>query len=112
MREVEKAWGRELIIVNCDKYCGKLLCLNKGAESSYHQHFKKQETFFCLEGQVALNIENRNYILKPYSMPKTVFPASLHKFRGITSALIIEFSMPHDDKDVYRVSESKARVSE
>ena len=108
MKQVNKAWGRELIIVNCDKYCGKLLYLDKGAESSYHQHINKQETFFCLEGQVALTIEGRDYMLNPYSRPKTIEPERLHSFRGITSAVIIEFSTPHDDSDVYRLTQSKS----
>lgn len=107
MKEVNKTWGRELIIVNCDKYCGKLLYLDKGAESSYHQHINKQETFFCLEGQVALTTGGRNHTMKPFSKPKTIMPQQLHSFRGITSAVIIEFSTLHDDSDVYRITESK-----
>jgi len=108
IKEVKKAWGRELIIVNCDKYCGKLLYLDRGAESSYHKHINKQETFFCLEGQAALVIEGKDYMLNPYSRPKTILPGALHSFMGLTSAVIIEFSTPHDDSDVYRVTQSRA----
>ena len=47
-KEVKKVWGKELWIVNCDKYCGKLLYLDKGATSSYHYHKEKQETFYVI----------------------------------------------------------------
>lgn len=107
MKEVEKVWGKELIIVNCDKYCGKLLYLDKGAESSYHRHTNKQETFFCLQGQVALTIEGRDYMLNPFSRPKTIKPGQLHGFRGVTDSLILETSTCHEDRDVVRKTESK-----
>ncbi len=107
MKEVKKVWGHELWVVNCPEYCGKLLYLDEGAESSYHKHLRKKETFFCLEGQVALTTEGRNYTMKPFSKPKTIMPQQLHSFRGITSAVIIEFSTLHDDSDVYRITESK-----
>ncbi|GAI09553.1 unnamed protein product, partial [marine sediment metagenome] len=66
MKEVEKVWGNEVWIVNCPLYCGKFLYLDKGAESSYHYHKEKQETFYCLKGQVALTIEGRDYMLNPF----------------------------------------------
>lgn len=106
LKEVNKGWGKELIIVN-DIYCGKLLYLDKGAESSYHKHLQKQETFFCLEGQVALTIEGKDYMLNPFSRPKTIRPKTLHSFRGITDAVIIEFSTHHEESDVVRLTESK-----
>jgi len=108
MREVKKVWGKEVIVVNNDKYCGKFLCLDKGAESSYHRHLKKQETFYSLKGQATLTIEGKDYMLNPYSRPKTIKPGQLHGFRGIIDSLILEISTHHDDKDVYRISGSKS----
>lgn len=108
--EVPKAWGREKIIVNNAKYCGKLLYLNQGAESSYHKHERKQETFFALEGQVALTIEGRSYMLNPFSRPKTIMPGEFHCFRGITDATIIEFSTHDSPEDTFRLTESKGVV--
>lgn len=107
LKEVKKAWGKELWIVNCPRYCGKLLYLDKGAVSSIHYHKEKQETFFCLEGQVALSIEGKYYTLTAFSRPKTIKPGQKHSFSGITNALIIEFSTPHHEKDVVRLTESK-----
>lgn len=47
-------WGHELWIENNEKYCSKLLILNKGFESSWHYHKRKDETFVVIEGQVSL----------------------------------------------------------
>ena len=105
--EVPKKWGKEYWVANCEEYCGKLLILNKGAESSYHYHKKKKETFYCLKGQVALTIEGKDYMLNPFSRPKTILPEMKHGFRGITKAIILEVSTHHEDFDVYRLTESK-----
>lgn len=110
MKEVKKVWGEELWIVNNDKYCGKLLFLNKNAISSYHYHKIKQETFYILKGQIALTIEGKDYMLDSRSSPKTIMPNQKHKVYGITSSVILEVSTPHDDKDVFREVESRAML--
>jgi len=56
MKTVDKDWGRELWIVNNDKYCGKILELNKGYRCSIHYHKIKDETFYILEGRVLMEI--------------------------------------------------------
>ena len=107
LQEVEKTWGKELWIVNCLEYCGKLLSLSKGALSSLHFHKEKKETFYALKGQVALTIAGKDYMLSPFSRPKTIKPLQVHSFRGITDATILEISTHHDDSDVFRLSGSK-----
>lgn len=109
--EVSKKWGREIWTVNCPLYCGKLLYLDKGAQSSYHYHRQKKETFYCIEGQVGLTIEGRDYMLNPFSRPKTIEPGQRHSFIGITNSTIIEISTHHDDNDVIRLSVSKGARS-
>jgi len=104
---VPKVWGEEVIIVNCEKYCGKLLFLEKGAESSYHYHKEKQETFFALNGQVGLTIDGKGYMLNPFARPKTIRSGVKHSFRGLTKAVILEVSTFHSDNDVVRETESK-----
>lgn len=108
IKRVEKAWGWELWIVNCPEYCGKILQLNKGAVSSVHFHKVKKETFYCIDGQAVLTLEGKDYMLNPFSRPKTILPNQKHQFRGISQALIIEISTHHDDKDIVRLSESHA----
>lgn len=105
---IDKVWGEEIWLVNCAEYCGKLLVLDKNAESSYHYHPKKQETFYCIEGYVVLTIAGKEHILAPFTRPKTITPGEPHSFKGITEAVILEISSFHDDTDVVRLTSSKA----
>jgi len=106
VRNVEKKWGSEVWLVNNKEYCGKLLYLQQEAESSYHYHNIKRETFYCLQGQVDLRVEGEHYQLNPFAEPITVEPGEKHSFYGVTEAVIIEISTHHDDKDVVRITES------
>ena len=50
-RVVEKGWGREVIFVSNDMYCGKLLCFDEaGQRGSMHFHMKKHETWYVQSG--------------------------------------------------------------
>ena len=40
---VPKGWGNEIIFVNNELYCGKLLCFKAGAAFSMHYHMIKDE---------------------------------------------------------------------
>lgn len=107
IKVVPKVWGEELWLVNSDKYCGKLLTINRGAESSYHYHKQKEETFYCLYGQVGLTVEDQGYELNPFSSPKTIEAGEKHSFTGLMDSVLLEVSTPHSEDDVYRLSESK-----
>lgn len=107
IKVVPKVWGEEWWLVNNDKYCGKLLKVDRGAESSLHYHPVKQETFYCLDGQVGLIISGKSYMLGPYSRPKTIMPLEAHMFTGLIKSVILEISTHHDDNDVVRLSESR-----
>jgi len=108
MKEVKKVWGKEVWIVNCEEYCGKLLYLDKGAVSSMHYHKIKQETFYALSGQTALTIEGKDYMLNPYSRPKTIYPKQKHQFRGFSEGIVIlEISTHHSGEDVIRLTNSQ-----
>ena len=106
IKEVKKVWGKERWIVNCDKYCGKLLYVDKGAKSSCHYHKVKQETFYSLEGQVCLTIDGRDYMLNPFSRPKTIMPNQEHSFTAFCNSVIMEISTEHKEDDVVRLAES------
>ena len=104
---VPKVCGEELWLVNSDKYCGKLLTINKGAKGSYHYHKIKEETFFCLYGDVLLTIQGEEHHLGSTSNPITVNAGDMHSIEGIRESVILEVSTPHNDDDVYRLTESK-----
>jgi len=104
---IPKVWGSEVVIVNNEKYCGKLLLLDKGATSSMHYHKTKQETFYALSGQTGLHIAGKDYMLNPYSRPKTIYPQQEHQFIGLSEDIVIlEISTKHRELDVVRLTES------
>lgn len=110
MKEVKKVWGREVWIVNCSQYCGKLLYLDRGAVSSMHYHKGKQETFYALSGQTGLMIAGRDYMLNPSSRPKTIYPGQEHQFRGLSEDIVIlEISTYHSEDDVVRLTSSQPK---
>ncbi len=107
-----KAWGREFWVVNTSRYCGKLLCIDAGATSSYHYHPKKEETFYCLEGEVVVTVEGEECLLSPGRKPLLIYSGQPHKFRGICDSVLVEFSTHHEDSDVVRLTESVSSQSE
>ena len=106
----EKVWGREIYVVNEKEYCAKFLCLKKGAQCSYHYHPKKKETFYAIRGEAILTIEDKDYILNPFSPPKTILPEQKHSFFGLKHTVILEVSTFHSDEDVVRLAPSKPSV--
>ena len=105
---VEKVWGREEILVNNGLYCGKLLHIDKGAVSSIHYHKIKQETFYAISGQIGMMIDNKDYMMNPYSRPKTVIPGVIHEFRGFSNnAVLLEISTVDKAEDSYRITKSQ-----
>ena len=51
---VPKGWGKEIIFVNNEEYCGKLLCFEKDKKFSMHYHIKKKETWYVSKGSFIL----------------------------------------------------------
>lgn len=51
---VPKGWGKEIIFVNNDEYCGKILCFEKDKKFSMHYHLKKKETWYVAKGRLIL----------------------------------------------------------
>ena len=120
---VRKLWGHEEILVNNEQYCGKFLFLQRGWTSSVHYHNKKDETFVCLEGKVRLALyeivtdPTDSKAVETVRLVDIVFlkegqgyrlkPGVVHGFSAVTRrAKILEVSTPHDDLDVYRLTES------
>ncbi|MEK6946327.1 MAG: cupin domain-containing protein, partial [Nanoarchaeota archaeon] len=94
----EHIWGYELWIENNEKYCNKLLILNKGFESSWHYHERKDETFIILEGKVSLTYANskdtptQTIILNPGDKFR-LKPGVVHTFKSLVSkSTVMEIS--------------------
>lgn len=105
MQRVNKVWGTELWIVNRD-YCGKLLYLNKDSQCSLHYHKIKDETFYILKGKVQLEYKGNVRIMNE-GEEQHIAKGMPHRFKGLEDSVMIEFSTHHDDKDSYRLEESK-----
>jgi len=105
---VKKGWGHELIFATNDKYCGKLLCFEKGAKFSMHFHREKDETWFVLEGKFLLhrintNDASRSTVEMVSGDSHRVYPLELHQLECIEKGRIIEVSTPDSVEDNYRV---------
>ena len=105
IKKKKKVWGSEIWMVNCEKYCGKILNLKKGYRCSLHQHFIKDESFFILEGKVLMQIVD---VIKTMNVNDVVHipPRTIHRFTGLEDSKIIEISTQHFEEDSYRLTES------
>lgn len=112
---MEKAWGREEVIVNRPAYCGKILHLRAGAQSSLHYHAAKEETFYLLSGRVELTLagERGDRVMRLEPGDAVDIAALVpHRFKGLKDSRIIEFSTHHSDDDVFRLEESRKGLSD
>lgn len=108
IRVVPKGWGSEIWIANNEKYCGKILCFEKGKSFSDHFHVKKTETFYVLKGYGILTLRNKGgeefmHVLQK-GMCIDITPGLMHKVKATCYLELLEISTTHDDEDSYRVS--------
>ena len=106
VKVVDKVWGRELWIVNNDKYCGKILELRAGFRCSYHYHKEKEETFYVLDGKILMEVDREKRVMGPGKI-QHIKPYQKHRFTGLENSRIIEFSTHHEDSDSYRDTKSE-----
>jgi len=106
--KIPKGWGHELIIVNNEEYCGKILVFKKGCKFSMHYHIKKQETWYVNKGMFIFKwidtdtakvhediLEVADVVTIPRGMP--------HQLEAIEDGEIFEISTQHFDTDSYRI---------
>jgi mannose-6-phosphate isomerase-like protein (cupin superfamily) len=107
--DVPKGWGKEVWIVNFEKYCGKFLFINKNKRMSWHYHLVKEETFYVLEGECVLSYgqdddlaASRQKILRPGSKFH-VRPGTRHMLEAVADTIVLEISTTHIEEDSIRV---------
>lgn len=106
---VDKGWGYEEILVNTEKYCAKILHMNKGKQFSWHYHEIKDETFYVENGKIKLLIsydDDINSAEEVILSPGQTFhvPVGLrHRIIGLENSRIFEFSTQHFDSDSIRI---------
>jgi mannose-6-phosphate isomerase-like protein (cupin superfamily) len=105
---VEKGWGHEIIIINNEKYCGKILHFNKGAKFSMHYHIKKTETWYVKSGKFTfkwINTSNADTVIEEL-LPGDIITNNIgepHQIICDEEGDIFEVSTTHYDEDSYRV---------
>ena len=109
---VEKDWGHEIWLANNkeEDYCGKILIINQGCNTSMHFHMKKHETFYVSEGtlQIILIDTEKGADRHEFVREGQTFeidrgqPHQLIAYDGDVE--FIEISTFHKDKDSHRIS--------
>ena len=107
---VKKKWGFEEWLVNTEKYCGKRIFEEPkwSSNGNFHYHPIKDETFYCLEGvlQLDIGLEQNGWISSNLIHEGQVFrikPGIRHRFRGYGGAsTFFEFSTQHLEEDSIR----------
>lgn len=104
-----KVWGGEDWLYQ-GRFWVKYLHLNEGAESSLHEHHGKDETFYVADGVAEIHAESPQGIYRgslTREQALVIPPRTVHIFRAVKNATIIEISSPHSEGDVFRHTESR-----
>jgi len=105
---VDKGWGKEIVFVNNDEYCGKILCFEKDKKFSMHYHLKKKETWYVSKGSFTL-IWIETLIGAQYSETLIVGDVitnergAPHQLIALEYSEIFEVSTKHYDEDSFRI---------
>jgi quercetin dioxygenase-like cupin family protein len=105
---VPKGWGKEIIFVNNDEYCGKLLCFDKGKKFSMHYHLKKKETWYVSKGAFILiwvDTANGTTYTEYLKVGDVVTNerGEPHQLIATEDAEVFEVSTKHYDDDSFRM---------
>lgn len=105
---VKKGWGKEIIFVNNDEYCGKLLCFEKDKKFSMHYHIKKKETWYVSKGSFILiwvetdtGTTHTEYLKVGDVI--TNERGEPHQLIALEEAEVFEVSTKHYDEDSFRM---------
>lgn len=105
---VEKGWGKEIIFVNNDEFCGKILCFEKGKKFSMHYHLLKKETWYVSKGKFILlwiDIQNGINYSEYLSVGDVITNerGEPHQLIALEDSEVFEVSTKHYDDDSYRI---------
>ncbi len=104
--EIKKGWGKEILMTNTEKYCGKLLYVEKGKRSDMHFHRKKDKTFYVLSGKILMEIWKENEDIEKMmgeGDSVRIKPKQTHRFNGLEDSVMIEISTPDGCNDYYKI---------
>ena len=107
-KRVEKGWGHEIIFVNNDNYCGKILHFKKDSKFSMHYHLLKKETWYVSSGKFIFRYINTKTadIIEELLEEGDVITNEIgepHQLVCVEEGDIFEVSTTHHDADSYRI---------
>lgn len=109
----ERVWGEELLIIDTEKYIGKLLTMHAGKAGGLQAHVEKDEASYLLSGQAWVYTDTGDGTLKRFKWDAGtaihIPPGAVHKVEAITSCVIFEASTPHYN-DRIRLEERYGRA--
>lgn len=97
--------GITMINVINSKYCKKLIIMLPGQKHPEQYHKVKEESFFILNGEVELKLQNKKYLLKE-GMLKTIYPNIIHEFYSKKGCIIEELSTTSKSKDSFYIDKN------
>ena len=105
---VPKGWGKEIIFVNNDEYCGKLLCFEAGKKFSMHYHIQKKETWYVSKGKfILIWVETGSGITYTEYLNVgdiiTNERGEPHQLIALEDSEVFEVSTKHYDNDSFRM---------
>jgi mannose-6-phosphate isomerase-like protein (cupin superfamily) len=105
---VPKGWGKEIIFVNNDEYCGKILCFEKGKKFSMHYHLKKKETWYVAKGRLIIiwvDTEKGVTYTEYLDVGDTITNerGEPHQLIALEDSEVFEVSTKHYDEDSFRM---------
>ena len=106
----EKPWGYEDWVWNSRSYCGKILFIRKGYQSSWHYHNRKDEVLYLSSGVLKVLSSSGDDIMKstenlvPAGQSFHVFPGLRHRLIALEDVTIFEFSTSHYEEDTARLA--------
>jgi mannose-6-phosphate isomerase-like protein (cupin superfamily) len=114
--KVIKNWGYEYVIINNDKYCGKILHFLKGKKFSMHFHILKKESWFVNSGKFKFRwIDTSNAdIMEEILETGDVITNEIgepHQIECLVEGDIFEVSTQHFDEDSYRVMKGNNQLA-
>ncbi len=111
MRQINKAWGHELVFADTETYCGKFLVFYKaGNKFSMHFHKDKQETWYVQQGAfdlITINTNDGSQYVRTLRAGDTYtnLPLEPHQLLAKEDdSVIIEVSTRDSAVDNYRVA--------
>jgi N-acetylneuraminate synthase len=95
-----RQYGAIIVNIVNREYCKKLIIVLPGQQHPNHYHKSKEETFQLLYGDLEVNLENKQILLKPGDI-LTVERYKMHSFASNEGAIFEEISTTHIKNDSY-----------